>query len=259
VKKKNNIIAIIPARLSSSRLPNKLLLKIDKFTILEHVINRVILSNVFSKIIVTSPDIKIKNLVKNFKNVFFYKSKKKYFSGTARSLEAAKNIKFSKLVIIFADEPLIRPNEIKLFVNKISRDKKSNIWNATIRIKKKYELEDINIVKCIFDKKKYIFNYKRSFKSKENLNEINKTIRKSVGLIAFKSNVIKKIVKLKKTNSEKIEQINFLKKKELIIKSVKLNKDFFSINNNYDYKNVRQIFKINKCQKLIIKKYYQSL
>lgn len=213
MNKKKNIIAIIPARLSSSRLPNKLLLKIDKFTILEHVINRVILSNVFSKIIVASPDIKIKNLVKNFKNVIFHKSKKKYFSGTARSLEAAKNIKFSKLVIIFADEPLIKPNEIKLFVNKISRDKNSNIWNATIEIKKKYELEDINIVKCFLDKKKQIFNYKRSFKSKENIDEINKTIAKSVGLIAFKSNVIKKVVKLKKTNSEKIEQINFLKKK----------------------------------------------
>ena len=64
---------------------------------------------------------------------------------------------------------------------------------------------------------------------------------------------------MKKTNSEKIEQINFLRKKELIIKSVKLNEDFFSINNNNDYKNVKRIFKINKCQKLIIKKYDQSL
>jgi CMP-2-keto-3-deoxyoctulosonic acid synthetase len=256
MNKKNSIIAVIPARLSSSRLSNKLLLKINKFTILEHVINRVILSNVFSKIIVTSPDIKIKNLVKKFKNIFFYKSKKKYFSGTSRSLEVAKNIKFSKLVIIFADEPLLRPNEIKLFVNKISRDKKSNIWNATIGIKKKYELEDINIVKCLLDKKKYIYNYKRSFKSKENLDEINKKVAKSVGLIAFKANVIEKIIKLKKTNSEKIEQVNFLSKKELIIKSVKLNKDFFSINNNNDYKNVRRTFKQDKSQKLIIKKYY---
>ena len=28
------------------------------------------------------------------------------------------------------------------------------------------------------------------------------------------------------------------------------------INNNNDYKNVRRIFKLNKSQKLIIKKYY---
>ena len=60
--KDNDIIAVIPARLDSLRLPNKLLLKIDGTTILEHVINRLILSNVFSKIIVASPSIEIKKI-----------------------------------------------------------------------------------------------------------------------------------------------------------------------------------------------------
>lgn len=79
MNKKKVIIAIIPARLNSSRLPNKLLLKINKFTVLEHVINRVILSNIFSKIIVTSPDIKIKKLVKKFKIFFFINQEKNIF------------------------------------------------------------------------------------------------------------------------------------------------------------------------------------
>ena len=38
--KNNDIIAVVPARLGSLRLPNKLLLKIDGTTILEHVINK---------------------------------------------------------------------------------------------------------------------------------------------------------------------------------------------------------------------------
>ena len=55
------IIAVIPARLNSKRLSNKLLLKIENITILEHVIIRLILSDSFSKIIVASPNNKIKN------------------------------------------------------------------------------------------------------------------------------------------------------------------------------------------------------
>ena len=96
--KNNDIIAVVPARLGSLRLPNKLLLKIDGTTILEHVINRLILSDAFSKIIVASPNTEIKKIIKKYKNVSFFKSRKKHFSGTSRSIEAVKNMNFSKLI-----------------------------------------------------------------------------------------------------------------------------------------------------------------
>ena len=174
--KDNDIIAVIPARLDSLRLPNKLLLKIDGTTILEHVINRLILSNVFSKIIVASPSIEIKKIIKEYKNVSFFKSKKKHFSGTSRSIEAVKNINFSKLVVVFGDEPLIRPEEIKYFTNKICQDQKSNIWNATIDIKNKYEFKDKSIVKCFLDKNNNIFDLTRYFKFDLKLKKKNKKV-----------------------------------------------------------------------------------
>ncbi len=246
--KNNDIIAVIPARLNSLRLPNKLLLKIDGITILEHVINRLILSNVFSKIIVASPNVEIKKIIKDYKNVSFYKSKKKHFSGTSRSIEAVKNINFSKLIVVFGDEPLIRPDEIKYFVNKICKDKQSNIWNATIDIKNKYELKDKSVVKCFLDKNNNIFNLKRYFKFDPKLKKI---IKKSVGLMAFKFDIIKKISNIKKTNTEKIEQLNFLKDKKMLLKSIKLKHNFFSINTIYDYRKVKLVFKLNRIQKKI--------
>ena len=118
--KKEKIIGIIPARLNSKRLANKLLLKINKTTILEHVINRLLLSKVFSKIIIVSPDDKVRRIANKFSRVDFFKSLQKHSSGTSRSFEAVKDIKFSKLVVIFGDEPLIRPNEIAYFTKKIS-------------------------------------------------------------------------------------------------------------------------------------------
>jgi 3-deoxy-manno-octulosonate cytidylyltransferase (CMP-KDO synthetase) len=246
--KNNDIIAVVPARLGSLRLPNKLLLKIDGTTILEHVINRLILSDVFSKIIIASPNIEIKKIIKKYKNVSFFKSKKKHFSGTSRSIEAVKNMNFSKLIVVFGDEPLIRPDEIKYFTNKICQDRQSNIWNATIDIKNKYEFKDKSIVKCFLDKNNNIFNLKRHFKFDFKIKEI---IRKSVGLIAFRSDIIKRISNLKKTNIEKIEQLNFLNNKKILLKSIKLKHNFFSINTINDYKKIKIVFKSNRIQKKI--------
>lgn len=252
---KNDIIAVIPARLNSLRLPGKLLLKVKKFTILEHVINRLMLSGVFSKIIIASPDYKIKKTVKKYKNILFFKSKKKHFSGTSRSLEAIKNIRFSKAVVLFADEPLILPSEIKFFVNKINRDLHSNIWNATVKITNNREFQDKSIVKCILDKNSNIINLTRLCRLENLSNKLKRNIVKSVGLIAFSSNVVKKISSLKKTNNERIEQLNFLNKKKLSLKSIILKHNFFSINNHNDFNKIKKTFTLNHIQKKIIKMY----
>ncbi len=246
--KNNNVIAVIPARLESSRLPNKLLSNLDGTTILEHVINRLLISNAFSKIIVASPNIKIKKIIEKYSYVTFFKSKKKHFSGTSRSIEAIKNINFSKLIVVFGDEPLIRPDEIKYFTKKILQDRKNNVWNATIDIKNKHEFEDRSIVKCFLDKNDNIFNLKRYLKYDLKL---KKNIKKSVGLIAFNSDIVKKIYNLKKTNTEKIEQLNFLKDKKIFLKSIKLKHNFFSINTIDDLNKVKKLFKSNKIQKKI--------
>ena len=144
------------------------------------------------------------------------------------------------------------PDEIKYFTDKITDDKKSNIWNATINIKNTSEFKDISIVKCFLDKDNNIFNLKRFYKFDSTL---NKKVHKSVGLIAFKSSILKKVSNLKKTNNEKIEQLNFLNDKQFLLKSIKLKYNFFSINTDTDYKKVKYVFKFNKIQKKISRTY----
>ena len=115
-------------------------------------------------------------------------------------------------------------------------------------IKNKHEFEDESIVKCFLDKDDNIFNLKRYFKYDLKLKKI---IKKSVGLIAFRSNIIKKISNLKKTNTEKIEQLNFLNDNKIFLKSIKLKHNFFSINTINDYKKVKLVFKSSRAQKKI--------
>jgi len=81
--------------------------------------------------------------------------------------------------------------------------------------------------------------------------KLKKIIKKSVGLIAFKSDIVKKIYNLKKTNTEKIEQLNFLKDKKILLKSIKLKHNFFSINTIDDLNKVKKLIKSNRIQKKI--------
>ena len=103
-------------------------------------------------------------------------------------------------------------------------------------------------MKCFLDKNNNIFNLKRYFKYERKL---KKDIKKSVGLVAFKFDIIKRISNLKKTNNEKIEQLNFINDKQILLKSIKLKHNFFSINTIDDYRKVKLEFKLNRIQKKI--------
>lgn len=250
---KEKIIAVVPARLNSSRLPNKLLMNLGNMSILEHVINRLIISKCFNKIIIASPNIQLKKITSKYKETFFFKSRLKHFSGTSRAIEAVKNLHFSKLVILFGDEPLIRPNELRHFTKKIRVDDKSNIWNATIDINHTKELRNQSIVKCYLDSKGKIIDLKRQSKSQKIQNLL---IQKSVGLLAFKKNILNEL-DLKK-NNESIEQLNFINDEKFFLKSVKLKHNFFSINNRHEYQKVISIYKNDKIQKKIISSYNKT-
>ena len=54
--KKNKIVAIVQARLTSTRFPNKVIKKIGKFTIIELVYKRLKLSKYLDDIVFTIPD-----------------------------------------------------------------------------------------------------------------------------------------------------------------------------------------------------------
>ena len=56
MKKKNKIIAIVQARLDSTRLPNKVLKKVKKQTIIEILYKRLKKSKKLNEIVIAIPD-----------------------------------------------------------------------------------------------------------------------------------------------------------------------------------------------------------
>lgn len=126
---------IIQARTGSTRLPNKVLLKFGKKTILEHVIERVKKVNFKKKVIIATTinkkDKKIVQIAKKNNCLFFKGSAQNVLK---RYFECSKKFKLNTIVRICSDSPFIDPKIIDM-AYKIFKKKKydyvSNILNPT--------------------------------------------------------------------------------------------------------------------------------
>ena len=129
--KKPKILALIPTRLNSRRLPAKSLLPINNLPLIIHVYRRALISKKISEAIICCDDKKILKVAEKFGARAMLTSKK-HPNGTDRICEAFKKLKknFDLVVDIQGDEPLISPLYISRanipyeFLNKIKKIKK---------------------------------------------------------------------------------------------------------------------------------------
>ena len=189
------MLAIIQARVNSKRLPGKVLKKINKFTVLEQVINQV--NEVFKKkniIVATSKnkgDLAICKICKQF-GVKYYRGdlqnvSKRYYD----LLNDHKSISFLR---VCADSPFLDPILIKRCINIFNKKKPNFLTNVLPRtfpkgqsieifnsnffkkrfknIKKKYDLEHVT---TYFYSNKKRFNF-INIKNNDNLSKINMCI-----------------------------------------------------------------------------------
>ena len=91
-----NLFIIVPARLNSSRLPNKVLKKINKKTLIQHIWEEL---NKFPNVFIATDSKKIKDEVKKF-NASVITTKKTHINGSERCAEAAKNLNLDPYDIV---------------------------------------------------------------------------------------------------------------------------------------------------------------
>ncbi|MFH1462592.1 MAG: glycosyltransferase family protein [bacterium] len=135
MRKEEKISAIIQARITSTRLPGKVLMKISGKPMLWHIISRLSCSKKISQIILAIPDTKENNLLEEFAK----KEKIRYCRGSeedvlARYYETAKKFKASVIIRITADCALIDPEVLDKVIEehlKSGADYTANILKRT--------------------------------------------------------------------------------------------------------------------------------
>jgi glutamate-1-semialdehyde-2,1-aminomutase len=134
MKKKMKIVAIIQARMGSTRLPGKVLMEICGKPLLWHVVNRVSYSKYISQIVIatsTNPkDDEIEKFAKKYKLKVFRGSENDCLD---RYYKAAKKYKADVIVRITADCPLICPEIIDRVIAEFKKNNSDYISNSIIR------------------------------------------------------------------------------------------------------------------------------
>ena len=126
---------IIQARIGSTRLPGKVMQKIDNVnTVLDYVINQVKASKKIEKIIVSTTTLPEDDIICEYLNL----QKIKFFRGSSedvldRYYQCAKEFSLENIVRITADNPLIDPNVIDIIIDKYKNNKCDMVSNAIHR------------------------------------------------------------------------------------------------------------------------------
>lgn len=115
------IYIVIPARYYSSRFPGKPLADIAGKPMIQRVYEASIQVEKASRVIVATDDLRIFNTVKNFGGDVVMTSRD-HPTGTDRVIEVAENMSGDIFINVQGDEPLIRPRDINLLIDKMTRD-----------------------------------------------------------------------------------------------------------------------------------------
>ena len=138
--KKDNIVAIIPARGGSSRIIGKNYKKFNGLPIIAHTIKRLKKSRIFNRIIVSTDSKKIASISKKYgAEVPFLRPK--FLSNSTITTRPAikhcinfliqKGYKFGYVCEVFAPNPFLKISDLKKGLKKMRIQKKDYVFSAT--------------------------------------------------------------------------------------------------------------------------------
>ena len=157
-----NIIAVIPARYSSVRLPGKLLLPIAGRPLILHTIERAKEATAVSRVIVATDDHRIFDAVTAAGNEAVMTSPD-HRSGTDRVAGVAEGLPEGSVIVnVQGDEPVISPETIDAAVNAILADSAADIATTSEPIEDIGELLNGNVVKVVVGDAGYAIHFSRS-------------------------------------------------------------------------------------------------
>ena len=243
--KNKKILALIPTRLNSRRLPAKALLPINNLPLIIHVYRRTLLSKMVDDAIICCDDKKILNVAKKHGAKAMLTSKH-HQNGTDRICEAYKKInkKYKLIVDVQGDEPLLSPVHVDKVINFHLKNQNIDIILPNLKVK---PTNNTNIVKIVSNKKNEVLYISRANIPYEFRSRV-KYFKKLLSIVSFKPESLIKFSQSKRSDIEKTEDIELLRALDIgmKIKTLSLTGDSFSIDIFEDYAKAQAQFSKDK-------------
>ena len=201
---------IIPARYGSSRLEGKPLLRANNKPIIQWVWEKASKCEGIDRVIVATDDERIYNACKEF-GAEVEMTSNEHKSGSDRIAEVAKrHPEIGYVINLQGDEPLIEDSNIELVRECIVEDDSADISTLVREIKDAEEVNNPNLVKCIFDVNNYAMYFSRS-KIPYERSEGKSKFYGHLGIYGYKREALFKMTSLPQTSYEQAESLEQLR------------------------------------------------
>lgn len=158
----NQTAIIIPARYESTRLKGKPLIEVGGKPIIQWVFEKAVKSTLADRVIIATDNEKIYETSLMF-GAEAEMTLDTHNSGSDRIAEVAeRHPEISYIINLQGDEPMINPETIDNVIRLLKEDENADISTLVREIKEEKEINDSNLVKCVFDNNGYAMYFSRS-------------------------------------------------------------------------------------------------
>lgn len=205
------MVAVIPARMGSSRFPGKPLASILGRSMIEHVVRRTALCDQLDAVYVATCDEEIRKHVEGFGGAVIMTSAS-HERASDRVAEAAERLHASMVVMVQGDEPMITPGMIVAAANPVLQDASVQCVNLARRIASREEYFDRNTIKVVMNVYGDALYFSRSPVPAIDFARAGSVpVFKQVCVIPFRGEFLRDFARLPQTHLERAESIDMLR------------------------------------------------
>jgi 3-deoxy-manno-octulosonate cytidylyltransferase (CMP-KDO synthetase) len=207
------VVAVIPARLRSTRFANKVLAKDTGKFLIQHTYERACLAKLPEKVIIAADDEKVAAAAWTFGAECVLTSPD-HQSGTDRIAEAVADMDVEIVVNLQGDEPEIDPGNIDYLAKMLMDNPDCPMATLAAEFQTAQQVSDPNIVKVIIGHGNKAIYFSRSpipyDREKSGIGDVRQYLR-HIGIYAYRKKFLLEITALPQTPLEKIEKLEQLR------------------------------------------------
>jgi len=245
-----NILALIPARMGSSRFPGKPLEKILGKPMIGHVYERVSKCDLLIKTVVATCDQEILEYIESIggEAVMTGSHHERASDRCAEALiylEKKDRIKYDIIVMVQGDEPMTHPNMISEAVSPMLDDPEILVTNLLGIIESIEEFEDRNCIKVVCDLNSDALCFSREPIPTRKYGKVE--MKKQVCIIPFRREFLLRYISLDPTPLEIAESVDMMRVLEngQKVRMIPTSYNTYAVDTVEDLKKVEELMKVN--------------
>ncbi len=204
-------IAVIPARMGSSRFPGKPIANILGRPMIEHIFKRVAMSKSLDTTYIATCDEEIREVAEGF-GASVIMTADTHERASDRVAEAVTDLDADLIVMVQGDEPMTHPDMIDSAVAPFKKDSQLNCVNLVRKIEHEADFRDANTIKVVMDRHdNAIYMSRQPIPTMAKAGFAHTAAYKQVCIIPFRRDTLFQYTNLPPTPLEQLESVDMLR------------------------------------------------